>query len=106
MIYKFVKWDVPKLEDLKGIPCYNLHDKVIKNCEKLNRQEKDYLFKELNSNAYSKTGIPRHGWMFDFSVILKRFFVKFKYGHIQEYFAPDKTSIRNNLSAIANIVKV
>ena len=44
--------------------------------------------------------------MFNFSEVLKTYYVKFTYGHIQEYYAPDKTSIRMNLSNIRRIVEV
>ena len=46
------------------------------------------------------------GYHFDFSDILKRYFVK-QYGHIAEYYAIDKTALRTTLyGRIEDIVEV
>ena len=103
--YKFVKWDVPKLNTLVGTQPYRLKIKVL-NKERLTREEKNALFNRLATCSYSKVGIALGGWMFNFSEVLKTYYVKFTYGHIQEYYAPDKTSIRMNLSNIRRIVEV
>lgn len=89
--YKFVKWDVPDLDFLKDSQIYHLWEKR----NKLTRAEKDYLFRELNTNSYSRTGVPMSGWMFPFTEILRRFLVKIKYYGWSEVHAPDKTSIRD-----------
>ena len=53
----------------------------------------NWLTRSVNSNVYFKRSVPLMGYRFDFSDILKRFFVK-QYGHIAEYYAVDKTSLR------------
>ena len=62
---------------------------------KLTREEKDYIFSNLQNNAYSRTGVPVLGWMFDFSEFLKSYWVKTRNYGILEVYAFDKTSIRN-----------
>ena len=57
------------------------------------RQQKNWLTNSVNRNTYFKKGVPLGGYRFDFSDVLKRFFVK-QYGHIAEYYAVDKTSLR------------
>ena len=79
---KFVQWDVPELATLQGSRVYKLR-------EHLNN----------GGNALS-------GYHFDFSDVLKRYFVK-QYGHIQEYYAIDKTALRSILyGRIEDIVEV
>ncbi len=94
MIYKFVKWDIPPLKELKDTRIYQLHDKLIIRKEKATREDKDYLFNELDT--WRKCGVKLHGWMFDFSDILKEYWVETKYWDIYKYYALDKTSIRIN----------
>lgn len=89
--YKFVKWDVPPLEMLKGSDIFLL----FKKRHRLNQHEKNIVFRELHNNSYSRRGIPRSGWMFPFTDILKRFLVKVKHYGWQEMYAPNKTSIRS-----------
>jgi len=88
--YKFAKGDVEPLETLKGDTIYTLYEKRYK----LTQKEKDILFAELQTNSYSRKGIPRAGWMFPFEEILKSYIVKIKYYGFQEVFAANKTSIR------------
>lgn len=106
MIYKFVKWDIPELDTLKDTRIYQLHDKLIVRKEKATREDKDYLFNLLDT--FNKRGVKLHGWMFDFSSILKEYWVQFTYGDIFVYFALDKTSIRNDLytSRVRKIVEI
>lgn len=102
--YKFVNWEVPKLEELINSRVYQLKLKVI-NKEKLSREEKNFITKRVNNNSYSKRGIPLHGWMFGFSNILSTFLVK-QYGTWTEYNAVDKTSLREMLyGRIDKIIK-
>lgn len=103
--YKFVKWEVGKLEELKNSFPYRLKVKVLKGKE-ISRQEKNQLYKELESNSYSNRGIPLEGYMFDFSDILNEYFIEMKYGGIFGAFAIDKTSIRNNVIGIKRIIKI
>ena len=92
---KFVAWEVPSLENLQGSKVYGLRTKL-NNGEKLSREEKDWLTRNVNSNTYFKRAVPLMGYRFDFSDILKRYFVK-QYGHIAEYYAVDKTALRTFL---------
>lgn len=94
--YKFVKWEINPLENLKESTPYILRLKII-NGEKLTREEKNFITREVNNNSYSKRGIPLQGWMFIFSPVLTSYIVK-QYGQWQEYNATDKTSLRAILS--------
>ena len=62
----------------------------------MSRQQKNWLTDSVNSNTYFKRAVPLMGYRFDFSDILKRYFVK-QYGHIAEYYAVDKTALRTFL---------
>jgi len=62
----------------------------------MSRQQKNWLTDSVNSNTYFKRSVPFMGYRFDFSDILKRYFVK-QYGHIAEYYAVDKTALRTFL---------
>lgn len=92
---KFVAWEVPSLENLQGSKVYGLRTKL-NNGEKLSREEKDWLTRNVNSNTYFKSAVPLRGWMFDFSDILRTYIVK-QYGHWTEYKATDKTALRSFL---------
>lgn len=89
---KFVKWDVPELDTLKGSRVYQLREKVNAE-EKLSRDEKDWITEKVNNNTYFNSAIPLGGYRFDFSEILKTYIVK-QYGSYQAYKAIDKTSLR------------
>ena len=89
---KFVKWDIPELDTLKGSKVYLLREKVNAG-GKLTREEKNWIAENVNRNSYFKSAIPLSGYRFDFSEILKTFVVK-QYGSYQEYKAVDKTSLR------------
>lgn len=102
---KFVKWEVPELDSLKGLMVYTLREKVNAGGD-LNREEKNWITEKVNHNSYFKSAIPLLGYRFDFSDILKVFVVK-QYGHYQEYRAIDKTSLRAMLyGRIENIIEV
>ena len=92
---KFVAWEVSSLENLQGSKVYGLRTKL-NNGEKLSREEKDWLTRNVNSNTYFKSAVPLQGWRFDFSDILRTYIVK-QYGHWAEYKATDKTALRNFL---------
>lgn len=102
---KFVNWEVPTLDELKGSKVYILREKL-NNGGRMNREEKDWLTEKVNSNAYFKSAVPLQGWRFDFSDILRTYMVK-QYGHWAEYKATDKTALRNFLyGRIDNIVEL
>lgn len=105
---KFVTWDVPALEMLEGSKVYNLRKKL-NNGEKMNREEKNRLTEEVNSNVYfkdSKDSVLLQGWKFSFSDVVHTFIVR-QYGHWREYKAVDKTGLRKYLCGrIEKIVKI
>ena len=102
---KFVNWEVPTLDELKGSKVYILREKL-NNGGRMNREEKDWLTEKVNSNTYFKSAVPLQGWKFDFSDILRTYIVK-QYGHWTEYKATDKTALRNFLyGRIDNIVEL
>ena len=89
---KFVKWDIPELATLQG--------------GKLNREEKNWITRNVWESIYFKRGIALSGYHFDFSDVLKRYFVK-QYGNIHEYYAIDKTALRSILyGRIESVVEV
>ena len=89
---KFVQWDVPELATLQGSRVYKLREHL-NNGGKLNREDKNWITRNVSESTYFKRGIALSGYHFDFSDVLKRYFVK-QYGHIQEYYAIDKTALR------------
>jgi len=103
-IYKFVNWDIRPLEDMENTFPYRLHKKL-ENGEALTREEKDQAFSSLIGNSQRKRGIPLHGWMFDYSDWLTRYWVK-TYDNIYEYWAFDKTSIRTEWPHVQEIVEI
>ena len=50
----------------------------------MNREEKDWLTENVNSNTYLKSAVPLQGWRFDFSDVLRTFLVC-QYGRWTEY---------------------
>ena len=102
---KFVQWDVPELEKLKDSKVYKLRERL-DNGGKLSRSEKNWLTRSLQECCHFKCGIALMGYCFDFSDVLKRYFVK-QYGHVAEYYAVDKTSLRSVLyGRIEDIIEV
>lgn len=97
---KFVQWDVKPLESLKGSVAYTLREKL-NSGEVMNRSEKNWLAEQVNSNTYFKRSVPVMGWRFDFTDVLKKYLVN-QYGQWCEYFAPDKTSLREILCGRIN----
>ena len=81
---KFVKWDVPELATLQDSRVYKLRERL------------NWITRNVRESVYFKRGIALSGYYFDFSDILKRYFVK-QYGHIGEYYAIDKTALRSML---------
>ena len=105
MATKFVAWEVPTLEALKGSKVYILREKL-NNGGQMNREEKDWLTEKVNSNTYFKSAVPLQGWRFDFSDVLRTFLVC-QYGRRTEYKATDKTGLRRYLyGRIDNIVEL
>lgn len=92
---KFVDYEVPALDTLKGSKAYQLREKL-NNGVKLNREEKNWLTKAIHSNSYFRRGVPVMGWIFDFSDAVHLYWVC-QYGHISEYYALDKTALKSIL---------
>lgn len=97
---KFVSWDISPLDTLKDSRVYKLREKLNEN-EKLDRAEKNWLAENVRNNTYFRTAVPLMGYRFDFSDILRKFLVN-QYGQWNEYYAPDKTSLRNTLYGTIN----
>ena len=89
--YKFVKHEIPPLENLRETCAYRLFE----NRHNLSRDEKDRLFSDLQTNSRSRKGVPLRGWMFPFHDVLRTFLVKLQHYGWCEVYAPDKTSIRS-----------
>ena len=102
---KFVKWDIPELATLQDSKVYKLRVHL-NNGGKLNREEKNWITRNVWESIYFKRGIALSGYHFDFSDILKRYFVK-QHGSIHEYYAIDNTALRSILyGRIEDIVEV
>lgn len=106
MIYKFAPYSKATMDDVKGTEAYRLHEKCERG-ETLTRSEKDRIFSAISGSSYGgKTGWPVQGWMFTFSEVLFCYFVQFRYGHIEQHYAPDKTAIRKAFVQVKKIVEV
>lgn len=104
-VFKFVPWDTKPIDALKDSIVYKIRE-LINSGIKLNRAQKNWITHKVNSNSYFNNAIPLQGWAFTFHDILKKFVVK-QYGQCAEYYAVDKTSLREYLgSGIEYIVEV
>ncbi len=102
---KFVHWDVPPLESLCDSSVYLLRAKLNRG-ERMSREDKDWLCEAVNNNTYFRSAVPLQGWRFDFIDVLKKSLVN-QYGQWTEYYAPDRTSLRNYLyGPINQIVEI
>ena len=102
---RFVDGDIPELLTLKDCKVYKLRLQINKGVP-MSREQKNWVTDEIINNAYFKTSIPLMGYRFDFSDVLKRFFVK-QYGRIAEYYAVDKTALRASLfGKIEEIIEI
>ena len=107
-IYKFVKWDVPSIEELKDAKALRLRTHI-DNGGRLTRQDKNWITEAVNHNTYFKRAVPVQGWCIPFADVLRRFVVK-QYGEWREIFAVDKTAIRKTtygrIEEIVELAKV
>jgi hypothetical protein len=83
------------VKDVKGTDTWKLHQKAFLG--DWNQSDKDRIFEGIRGNSFFRDSIPLQGVRFNFRPVLKRFWVKSKYGDINEYYAPNKMSIRNNI---------
>ena len=93
--YKFVNWDVPKLDTLKNSKAYQLGERLNQG-KGLTREEKNWLTEKVNTNSYFRESIPLMGYCFDFGDVLKRFLV-IQHDFPRICFAVDKTALRSFL---------
>ena len=111
-VYKFVNWEIPPLEELADTFAYKIMEKLNNN-EKLTREEKNDLCCRFNDLCcgFVCNGLVRiQGWCFNFRPYLKYFVAKDKYGDWREYYAFDKTSLReqgkNNCLYFTKIIEI
>ena len=90
MIYKFNQDSKTELDDLKNCKAYILCHKPL---DEYTDDEKLWITKEINTNSYYKYAIPLMGWCFNFIDKLKKFWVKFDFNSICEFYAIDKDSL-------------
>lgn len=62
---KFVQWDVPELATLQGSRVYKLREHL-NNGGKLNREDKNWITRNVSESTYFKRGIALSGYHFDF----------------------------------------
>ena len=97
--------NIPELSTMGDCKVYQLRVQINEGTP-MNRQQKNWLTDQVNSNTCFKRGVPLMGWYFDFSDVLKRYWVK-QYGHIYERYATDKTSLRTSIyGRIDEIVEI
>ena len=80
----------------------------LKQGSKLTREEKNILFHILQGNS-GKHNYMLMGCVIPFKQFLKRYFVKYNYGSIEEIWSFDKTCIRNSFytnSCISEIIEI
>ena len=77
---KFVQWDVPELDGLKDSKVYRLRERL-NNGDKLTREEKNWLTRNVWECCRFRRGIALGGYLFD----------------LTEYYAIDKTALRSML---------
>ena len=63
---KFVQWDVPELEKLKGCRVYQLREQL-DNGDKLSREDKNWITRNVKECIHFKRGIALMGYFFDFN---------------------------------------
>jgi len=108
MIWKFVKGSETTKEEVMNTKIGRIYKKLSEG-KKLSREEKDYLFKQMVMNSFGNgRQVALYGWMFDFGDWVKKYWVKFEYGGMGEFYACDKTSIRNHFGdyLISEIIEV
>jgi len=90
---KFVTWETPTLDTLKGSKVYQLRLRLNEG-KRLTREEKDWLTENLMHNAYFRKSISLMGYRFSFEDVVCRFFLRQGQTEYTVY-AIDKTAIRN-----------
>lgn len=100
--YKFVKWDVPPKPDNETT---RLLEKA-QDFDDLTREEKDKVANTLWGLFGSQSSTYKEmGWAWPMHNCLKRILVRHTFdNHFSVYYAPDKTSLRNCLHQVAEMV--
>lgn len=102
---KFVTWEVDPLDTLKDSRVYGLRLRL-NNGDKMSREDKNWLAKNLHRNSYFNDAVPLMGYRFDFSDVIHTYLVK-QYRQWCEYYAPDKTSLRKTIyGRIQKIIEI
>lgn len=84
---------------------FDLYNKCFNN-EKLTREEKNYIVKGLYGMSTSHSATYKYlGWYAPFYKVLPRFLVYVKYYGWNDYYSPDKTSLRNIVKGIVKIIE-
>ncbi len=94
--YKFVNWEAAQIENV-------LSEKIptaLKAYDNGDKKPFDAL-QIATTDPYYKSG----GWCFPLEAYLKKYWVKTKYYGIVEYYAVNKTAIRNKIGS-HNIIKI
>ena len=81
---KFVQWEVPALETLQNSRAYKLRESL-NNGGKLSREDKNWITREIRNGTYFNRGIALRGNYFNFSDVLKRYFVKPDFDNASPY---------------------
>ena len=92
------------VKDVRGGDEWKLHDRAFKGT--WTQSDKDRVFEAISRNSYFKDSIPLLGVRFNFRPVLKKFWVKTRYGDIHEFYAPNKTSIRNSMYFKSQVAKI
>ena len=88
--YKFVSWEVPPIETVLREPL----PAALQEYDEGNR--KPFIDRQI---ATTDPWYKIAGWAFDLRPYLRKFWVKTKYYGILEYYAVNKTAIRNELKS-------
>lgn len=93
------------VDSVVGTKMFTLQQKAMSG-ERLTNEEKDYVFASLLSNSYFKDSVPLLGVRLCFRKVLRKFWVKYKWGDISEIWSFDKMTIRRNLYSKHGIIRI
>ena len=104
-VCKFVSWDIPALETLKGSFVYDVMGKL-NSGEKLSSNEKEHLTNLFEQSGERTGRIKLSGWCFDFKPYLKAYWVKTEFAGIFEVYAFNKTLVRKHVKYFGKVCKI
>ena len=108
-VHKFVKHEVPSLEQISNTPVYRLMQHLNNggSYKSADRAEIEVVFNELfHSEAYRHGYVKRAGYVFDFSEYLKTYLIKCKHFGWYEVKAFNKTLLRKLSANPSYILKI